>query len=415
MRARVRRVLLRLVVAAQVALVTAGLVLEALAGPAFSLPDAVGRAASILAFPAVGLLILSRRPGHPIGWLFCIANLGWAINNCAGSYARYALVSSPGSLPAGGVAVWLYTWPGSVSMALFVFLGLLFPDGTLLTRRWRYVAWTVVGWSAIAMLASAFAPGPVDDTIGFRVDNPLGIAGPIGEVLEPIAGLTQLLAIPLFAVAALCLILRQLRAARQERLQLKWFTSSVGLVVAIYVVQAAIFIHYESPAAFPDWAMLYYVLSIRSDVLIPIAAGTAILRYRLYDIDVIINRALVYAPLSVTLALIYVGGVVGMQALFRALTGQESTLAVVASTLAIAALFTPLRRRVQALVDRRFYRRKYDAAKTLEEFGARLRDETDIERLSSNLVAVARETMQPAHAALWLRPHKAESKEDVPS
>ena len=398
-------------VAAQVALVVAGLVLEALAHPAFSLPDAVGRAASILAFPAVGLFILSRRPGHPIGWLFCLANLGWAVNNCAGSYARYALASSPGSLPAGGVAVWLYTWPGSVSVALFVFLGLLFPDGTLLTRRWRYVAWSVVVWSAIAMLASAFAPGPVDDTIGFGADNPLGIAGPLGEALEPIAGLTQLLAIPLFTVAALCLILRQIRATGQERLQLKWFTSSVAIVVAIYMFQAAIFIHYGSPAAFPDWARLYYALSIRSNVLIPIAAGIAILRYRLYDIDLLINRALVYVPLSAVLGLIYVGGVVGMQALFRALTGQESTLAVVISTLAIAALFSPLRRRAQALVDRRFYRRKYDAAKTLASFNSRLREETDLDSLRDEVLGVVRETMQPEHALLWLRPHETEARE----
>jgi hypothetical protein len=399
----VTKMLLWLVVAAQVALVAAGLVLEALAGLAFSLPDAVGRAASILAFPAIGLFIISRRPGHPIGWLFCLANLGWAINNCAGSYARYALVSSPGSLPAGGVAVWLYTWPGSLSVALFVFLGLLFPDGTLLSRRWRYVAWTVVGWSVIAMLASAFAPGPVDDTIGFRIDNPLGIAGPVGEVLEPIAGLTQLLAIPLFAVAALCLILRQLRATGQERLQLKWFTSSVGLVVAIYVVQAAIFIHYGSPTAFPDWAKLYYALSIRSDVLVPIAAGIAILRYRLYDIDVIINRALVYGTLSATLVALYFAGIVVLQRVFVALTGEQSTLAVVASTLIIAAMFNPLRRRIQSLVDRRFYRRKYDAAKTLEAFSTRLRDEMDLQTLNNDLVSVVTETMQPAHVSLWLR------------
>jgi len=398
------KVLLWLVVAAQVALVTAGLVLETLAVPDFSLPDAAGSAASILTFPAVGVFILSRRPGHLIGWLFCLANLGWAVNNCAGSYARYALVSSPGSLPAGGLAVWLYTWPGSVSVALFVFLGLLFPDGTLLTRRWRYVAWSVVGWSVIAVLASAFAPGLVDDTIGFSVDNPLGIVGPAGKVLEPIAGLTQLLAIPLFAVAALCLILRQLRATGQERLQLKWFTSSVALVVAMYVVQAAIFVRYGSPAAFPDWARFYYALSIRSDVLIPIAAGIAILRYRLYDIDVIINRTLVYGLLSVTLVALYFGGIVLLQRLFVVLTGQQSTLAVVASTLAIAALFNPLRRRIQGFVDRRFYRRKYDASKTLEAFSAKLRDATDLESLSGDLKAVVGETMQPAHVSLWLRP-----------
>ena len=157
--------------------------------------------------------------------------------------------------------------------------------------------------------------------------------------------------------------------------------------------------------------MLYYALSIRSDVLIPIAAGIAILRYRLYDIDVIINRALVYFPLSAMLGLIYVGGVVGMQALFRALTGQESTLAVVISTLAIAALFSPLRRRAQALVDRRFYRRKYDAAKTLASFNSRLREETDLDTLSDDVLGVVRETMQPAHASLWLRTDTATGAE----
>jgi hypothetical protein len=147
---------------------------------------------------------------------------------------------------------------------------------------------------------------------------------------------------------------------------------------------------------------------------IPIAIGFAVLKYRLYDIDVIINRALVYGPLSAMLALIYVGGVVGMQAVFRAITGQESTLAVVASTLAIAALFNPLRRRVQALVDRRFYRRKYDAAKTLATFNSRLREETDLDSLGEQVLGVVRETMQPEHASLWLRPHGADVKEDAP-
>jgi hypothetical protein len=408
-RIRVTTVLLWFVVAIQVVLVTAGLVLEASVRSASSsldpgyLVEAAGGAASILTFPAVGVFILSRRKGHPIGWIFCLANLGWAINNFAGSYARYALDANPGSLPAGGLAVWLYTWPGFTSVALFVFLGLVFPDGTFLSPRWRFVAWLAVGWSIVATLASAFAPGPVDDTIGFRVDNPLGIVGPVGRVLAAFTGVVQLLTIPLFAVAALCLIVRQLRATGQERQQLKWFTSSVACVVTLYVIQGLIFTRYGALAAMPGWARIFYALSIRSDVLIPIAAGVAILRYRLYDIDVIINRTLVYGLLSASLALIYFGCVVGSQYVLRALTGQGSQLAIVASTLVIAALFNPLRRYIQDFIDRRFYRKRYDARKTLSAFSRRLRDETDLDSLNEELLSAVRETMQPEHVSLWLR------------
>jgi hypothetical protein len=170
----------------------------------------------------------------------------------------------------------------------------------------------------------------------------------------------------------------------------------------------------DSTGTQPLWLGVLQDVELLSFAGIPVAVGIAVLRYRLYEIDLLINRALVYGTLSAMLALIYVGGVVGMQAIFRAITGQESTLAVVASTLAIAALFTPLRRRVQALVDRRFYRRKYDAAKTLTAFNNTLREETDLDSLDEQVLRVVRETMQPKHASLWLRSHKADAKEDVP-
>jgi hypothetical protein len=196
------------------------------------------------------------------------------------------------------------------------------------------------------------------------------------------------------------MVLRFRRSAGVERQQLKWFATAAVLLGACFPI---VFVVPSGVAASDVVEDLVTVLFIG----LPIAIGIAILRYRLYDIDVIVNRALVYGPLTVLLAATYVGGVVGLQYVFRALTGQGSTLAVVASTLAIAALFNPLRRRVQAFVDRRFYRRKYDAAKTLEAFSARLREETDLDALRDGLVGVAKDTVQPEHASLWLRPDTA--------
>jgi hypothetical protein len=210
--------------------------------------------------------------------------------------------------------------------------------------------------------------------------------------------------------APAAVLVRFWRSRGAERQQLKWLAFAAGLWVGVAALDALNQQVLRSPAV--DHAT--DVLFGAAVAPIPIAVGIAVLKYRLYDIDLIINRTLVYGSLTATLALVYVGGVVGLQSAFRALTGQESTLAVVASTLAIAALFGPLRRRVQALVDRRFYRRKYDAVKTLEAFSAKLRDETDLYALTSEVVGVAQETMQPTHVSLWLRPDTASKEGEVP-
>jgi hypothetical protein len=206
------------------------------------------------------------------------------------------------------------------------------------------------------------------------------------------------------------LVLRFRRARGVERQQIKWFAFSGVVFCAVFAAGPFLWALPQSPAT----AWIWPVLFLAGASTIPVAVGIAILRYRLYDIDLIINRTLVYGSMTSTLALVYVGSVVGLQAALRGLTGQESTLAVVASTLVIAALFTPLRRRVQAFVDRRFYRRKYDAAKTLAAFNARLRDETDLDALSDDLAGVARSTVQPAHVSLWLRPDTASKKDETP-
>jgi hypothetical protein len=199
--------------------------------------------------------------------------------------------------------------------------------------------------------------------------------------------------------AVISLVVRYRRARGDVRQQIKWFASAAALTVVW------LFVFQQSTRGLPEAIVALSGLLVIASI--PIATGIAILRYRLYDIDRIINRTLVYGSLTVTLVALYFGGIVVLQRAFVLLTGQQSTLAVVASTLLIAALFTPLRRRIQGFIDRRFYRRKYDARKTLEAFSTKLRDETDLEALNNDLVGVVRETMQPAHVSLWLRPDPA--------
>jgi hypothetical protein len=233
-------------------------------------------------------------------------------------------------------------------------------------------------------------------------------------VVKALMGAPVLLPICIL-VSTFSLIWRYRHSGGVVRLQIRWVAFAASLVGITYAVALVGGLFLTTENRVPLWLGLIQNAVLMSYASVPIAVGFAVLRYRLYDIDLLINRALVYAPLTAMLALVYVGSVVGLQAFFRTLTGQESTLAVVASTLAIAALFNPLRRRVQALVDRRFYRRKYDAAKTLDAFNSRLREETDLAALSDDVLGVVRETMQPAHASLWLRSHGADAKEDAAS
>jgi hypothetical protein len=369
--------------------------------------------APFLSFTIVGALLASRRPENPIGWICLVAGLFWTLIVLDGQYITYALATT-GVVPLpAAVALNQWAWVPPVGL-LSIYLILFFPDGKLPSRRWRPLAWFSGAVMVLVSLAIALAPGPLPDLGGVR--NPFGLEGHpwIADASNVIPVL-----LPLCALAsALGLVLRYRRSGSEEREQIKWIAfagSFVGLMSVITVFSTLIFepLFLDSTGTQPLWVGVLQDVELLSFAGIPVAVGIAVLRYRLYDIDLLINRALVYAPLSAMLALIYVGGVVGMQAVFRAITGQESTLAVVASTLAIAALFNPLRRRVQTFVDRRFYRRKYDAAKTLAAFNSRLREETDLDSLSDEVLGVVRETMQPAHASLWLRRQGTNAKEDV--
>ncbi len=259
------------------------------------------------------------------------------------------------------------------------------------------MAWLTVAFVVVGVISSALSPGALLGVLG-PIRNPLGIEGFSNVYYEAVLFFIS----PLLTIAAASSLFVRLRPAIGiERQQIKWFVYAAAANVSSATLA------YTIPGVLdtPLWLeRAGFALNIISIPAMPIAIGIAILRYRLYDIDLIINRTLVYGSLTATLALLYVGGVLALQGTFRTLTGQESQLAVVASTLTIAALFNPMRRRIQSFIDRRFYRRKYDARQTLEAFSATLRDETDLDALSDDLVRVARGTMHPEHASLWLRP-----------
>src|SRR5215217_1187007 len=369
------------------------------------LDDVVGMVLNVGfgAFAVVGALLVAKRSTNLIGWIIAAIAFMVAIFNAGGAYATYVMVTrgQPDALAVVGAWTANCYWFVMLALALF-YLPMLFPDGRLLSRRWLPVA-VVAGIAASGfVLPRAFMDTlPLNEAPGYEIDNPIGIEG-VGSVENlPIFGvlLNGLLVIAFVGVAA-SVVVRFRRSRGVERLQLKWF-----VYVTVVLVGGSILASVIGVATGLRWLEQFsFVLSMLALVCLPIAVGIAILRYRLYDIDLLINRTLVYAPLTAMLVLVYLGGVVSLQYAFRVLTGQGSQIAVVASTLAIAALFNPLRRRVQAFVDRRFYRRKYDAAKTLEAFSARLRNETDLDALCDDLTSLVRETMQPEHVSLWLHP-----------
>src|ERR687897_1540604 len=357
------------------------------------LPFAVGFAALQLGAATTGAVIGSRLPGNAVGWIFLAMGLLMGILFVAGSYAELGLAGPGDPSPEAVFAAWVGAWifiPAAFGLPMFLLL--LFPNGRFLSRRWRLAGWFLGSPVAFAAVVKAFRPGGISRGL----QNPFAPGGELGEALAVLDFVTDVLALPAFALAVAGLVVRVRTSRGIERQQLKWFTYAAALVAGGLATSILI-----PDGPFADLAFLVGLLALAG---LPIAAGMAILRHRLYDIDVVINRTLVYGLLTVSLALVYVGSVVSLQYLFRLLSGGGSQLVIVASTLAIAALFNPLRRRIQRSVDRRFYRNKYDAAKTLEEFGAKLRDETDLEQLNADLLSVVRETMQPAHASLWLRP-----------
>ncbi len=345
-----------------------------------------------VAYSSVGAVLVWRRPAHPIGWLLAVGGLLAAVQAFAEQYAVLVLIARPGSGPAGVYVAWLGSWIWVVGAGMMggVFL-LLLPDGRVPSARWR---WTVpYGVGAISLAAAAFAiqPGPLQNFT--YVDNPFGVAlpGSLDAVLM-YAGLVAVLV--LMVLGAVAIVQRARHAEAVVRQQLKWFVfPAILLVPALFLSLPAFTASSSKPAQ---------VVAIFAFVLVGVAAGVAIFRYRLYEVDVLIRRTLVYGALVAALGATYVAAIVALQFVLAQFT-SGSSVAVAASTLAVVALFQPLRSRIQRAVDQRFYRSQYDAQRTVDAFALRLRDEIDLDALSAALVGVVTDAVRPLHATLWLR------------
>jgi hypothetical protein len=345
----------------------------------------------------LGALIASRQPRNPVGWFVLGHALCFSLGEFGRQYAIFGVFTEPGSLPFARAMIWPTYWvwyPGLILMISL--LPLYFPDGRLVSQGWRWVTGLVV---VFGTCATGLAMVRSDDIEAKGLPNPLGIES-LSEGVRTLPSVLDILMsagwLFLGSVAVASLMVRFRRSRAQERKQLEWFLYAVVLVLLVNTA-GQLFSTKLLPSVVREFLFVFTLEGLW------VAIGIAILRYRLYGIDVLINRTLVYGTLTVALAALYFGVIVVLQMLFDLLSSHQSPLAVVASTLVIAALFNPLRRRIQVFIDRRFYRRKYDARKTLESFSAQLRDETDLEALSEGLERVVRETMQPAHVALWLK------------
>jgi hypothetical protein len=346
-------------------------------------------------FGTVGALIAARRPEHRIGWLLLVGALAISTAQLAWSYVAYGLDSGtllPGTAVVGWVGNWI-PWP---ALAAFALLLVLFPNGQPPSPRWWPVAWTMVGWCGVIMVFLAVYPELIADP---GLENPFGLSGDAGATMRRLQAspAIPLIGIPLFLASAAAPLVRFRHARGEQRQQLKWFASSVGLLFGLLVLSELQ----------PGWAWarpVTLVLPVVAVWGIAVAIGIAILRYRLYAIDRIVNRTLVYGLLTAILAGVYAALVLVLGQLFGEIGGQPPPWVVAGATLVVAALFQPARRRIQGVVDRRFNRRRYDAARAVEAFSARLRDEVDLDVLGAELLAVVDQTVEPTKAWLWLRP-----------
>ena len=342
----------------------------------------------------VGAVVAARLPRNAVGWILLGLGTGMGFVNTSSAYGTLGTVSRHGPLPHDEIAAWVGSWAfvpvvfGGVMLLIYVF-----PDGRFLSPRWRRAAEASAVVVGLATAADALMPGNLEDATG--IENPVVATGWLGDVVHVLQVVTDPLALVVFGCAAAAPVVWFRRSRGIERQQLKRICFAL-LLVGVSLGLTAVDVFGE----------LTFFLALFSLASVPVFTGIAVLRYRLYDIDVVINRALVYGSLTASLAAVYLGSVLLLQLALSSFT-EGSSLAIAASTLAVAALFRPARARIQDAVDRRFFRSKYDAGRTLERFGTHLRDQVDLDDIGTDLIAVVTDTVQPSHASLWLRAQEA--------
>jgi hypothetical protein len=338
----------------------------------------------------VGVVLAVRRSEHPVGWLLLLLGLLVAADAAGFEYVRYGAVARPGSLPGARWLAGALVGTGLVWMSVAGFVMLLTPTGTLPSRRWRWWARVATAGPVLWVLACTFDPRPLQPEHPEFV-NPLGAPAALVPLLAVAGGLGAIIVLASVVAAALSLVGRYRRAKGIERLQLRWLALAAGGAAVLVLVALA------GVATSTD-ALVQLSFGVLV-ILLALATGAAILRYRLYDLDRIISRALAYGLLTVLLGGTYAAAVLGLSSLL----GRGDSLIVAGATLAVAAVFQPARRGIQRAMDRRFDRRRYDAARTIAAFSARLRQQVDLDTLTTELLAVVDQTVQPRQASLWLR------------
>jgi hypothetical protein len=362
------------------------------AGRPDPLDTAVAPTLAILSAATVGAVLAGRRPRHPVGWLLLAVALSLAANGVVGGYAPYGLQVQPGVLPAAAWVALYYPATALTPLALLSLVLLLTPTGSLPSPRWRWWAWLTVGAPAVLLLVMPLAPRPPEERYQ-GVDNPLDLRPFDGALLAANRALLAVTALGVL-VGAGSLVVRFRRARGTERQQLRWLVlaaalTGVGMLASVVLIAAG------------NQVLVGWVSGV-CVALLPLAIGAAVLRYRLFDLDRIISRTLAYGLLTLLLGGGYALVVLGLGQLL----GRDSPLVVAGATLAVAAVFQPARRRIQRQVDRRFNRRRHDAAQTIAAFSTRLRDHVDLATLTGELMTVVDQTMQPTRASLWLRPQR---------